>query len=411
MITKNNLIPILRFPNYYDHWHEIKLGNVGTFKNGLNKDKNDFGFGYPFINLLDVFGNSTIKKDEYDLVNATDRDLKLYNFNKGDVLFIRSSVKREGVGETILVIENLPKTVYSGFLIRFREISQILELPFKKYCFLIESFRRQLLSYATTSANTNINQESLAKLYIRFPSKPEQKKIAGFLSAVDKKIENLTHKKELLEQFKKGVTQKIFSLKIRFKQDDGNAYPDWEEKQLSKFLKPAFRKIPKPSEPYLAIGIRSHCKGTFKKPKSDPNKIAMEKLFVVKESDLVVNITFAWEGAIALIKKEDDGGLVSHRFPTYTFNRKEVLNEFFKYIIIQKRFRYILGVLSPGGAGRNRVLSKNDFLKIKWTLPLIDEQRKITTFLYTIEQKTETISNQLIQTQQFRKGLLQQMFV
>jgi type I restriction enzyme S subunit len=176
-------------------------------------------------------------------------------------------------------------------------------------------------------------------------------------------------------------------------------------------LIPTFREIPTPSKLYLAIGVRSHCRGTFQKPDSDPNAIAMDKLFVVKENDLIVNITFAWEGAIAMVKKRDDGGLVSHRFPTYTFDRSKVLSAFFKYVFVQKRFRYTLDLISPGGAGRNRVLSKKEFLKIKWTMPLIEEQKKIASFLETIDKKIEKVTNQLTQTQKFKKGLLQQMFV
>ena len=87
------------------------------------------------------------------------------------------------------------------------------------------------------------------------------------------------------------------------------------------FLISASRPVNKPGSNYLALGIRSHGKGTFLKPDSDPEKNAMETLYEVKENDLIVNITFAWEGAIAVAKKEDDGALVSHRFPMYEFNK------------------------------------------------------------------------------------------
>lgn len=158
--------------------------------------------------------------------------------------------------------------------------------------------------------------------------------------------------------------QKIFSQEIRFRDDDGSDYPDWEEHKLNDFLIPKLRKVDKPSGKYLAIGIRSHCKGTFQKPNSDPKKISMTELYQISENDLIVNITFAWEGAIAIVKKDDQDGLVSHRFPTYVFNKKITSSDFFKYIIKQKRFIFMLGLISPGGAGRNRVMSKKDFLKL-----------------------------------------------
>jgi len=264
---------------------------------------------------------------------------------------------------------------------------------------------------ASSSTMPALNFSALRTLSLNSPTLPEQQKIASFLSAIDEKIRQLTRRKELLEKYKKGVMQQLFSGKLRFKDEQGKAYPKWEQKLLSEFLIPTIREIPKPIHEYLAIGIRSHCKGTFQKPNSDPKKIEMESLFVVKENDLIVNITFAWEGAIALAKKQDDGGLVSHRFPTYTFNRNKVLFEFFKYVFTQRRFRSTLDLISPGGAGRNRVLSKKEFLKIKWTIPSTDEQYKIASFLSGLDTKIESVSAQIEGTQVFKKGLLQKMFV
>jgi type I restriction enzyme, S subunit len=257
----------------------------------------------------------------------------------------------------------------------------------------------------------SLSKTTIGSLVVNLPSLPEQKKIAFFLSAVDEKIQQLTKKKELLEQYKKGVMQQLFSGQLRFKDENGNPYPDWEEKLLGDVLEQQVREVPKPIINYLAIGVRSHVKGTFQKPDSDPKKIAMEKLFVVKENDLVVNITFAWEGAIAIVKKEDEGGLVSHRFPTYTFREEQTSHDYFKQIIIDKKFRFTLDLISPGGAGRNRVLSKKEFVKIKWSFPCIEEQQKIATYLSSIDTKIESVNNQITQTQTFKKGLLQQMFV
>jgi type I restriction enzyme S subunit len=171
------------------------------------------------------------------------------------------------------------------------------------------------------------------------------------------------------------------------------------------------REVPKPNINYLAIGVRSHCKGTFQKPDSEPHKIAMDKLYQVKENDLIVSITFAWESAIAIVKKEDENGLVSHRFPTYTFNKKVAIVDFFRYVIIQKKFRFMLDLISPGGAGRNRVMSKKDFLKLKWNMPCVEEQNKIANFLSSIDTKIEQTQKQLEKTKEFKKALLQQMFV
>jgi type I restriction enzyme S subunit len=199
--------------------------------------------------------------------------------------------------------------------------------------------------------------------------------------------------------------------RLRFKDDDGLDFPEWEIKKLEDFLILEFREVEKPRELYLAIGIRIHCKGTFQKPEANPEKNAMDNLFQVKESDLIVNITFAWEGAIAIVKKEDNNGLVSHRFPTYVFKEEVTNATFFQYIFIQPRFREKLELISPGGAGRNRVMSKKGFLKIKCEIPTVPEQTKIANFLTALDDKISHNQTQLHAVRHYKQGLLQQLFV
>ena len=193
---------------------------------------------------------------------------------------------------------------------------------------------------------------------------------------------------------------------LRFPEYSAN----WSQRLLSDFLIPTLREIEKPKVNYLAIGLRSHCKGTFQKPDSDPSKIAMEKLFRVKENDLIVNITFAWEGAIAIVKENDEGGLVSHRFPTYTFDTNITSHHFFKHQFINKRFRYLLDLISPGGAGRNRVMSKKEFVKLKVPLPSVGEQQKIAAFLTAVDKKIEQLSKKQELLGEYKKGAMQQIF-
>lgn len=198
--------------NDYPDWEEKRLGEIGDFKNGLNKSKEDFGFGFPFINLMDVFGKTSIVKGNYDLVNASETELKTYNLKRGDVLFIRSSVKREGVGEASVILEDMDKTVYSGFLIRLREKDENkqMDLNFKKYCFSTQKFRNNLLAFSTTSANTNINQESLNLIGVNLPSLEEQQKIASFLTSIDDKINAVGWQLEQTQVYKKGLLQQMF---------------------------------------------------------------------------------------------------------------------------------------------------------------------------------------------------------
>jgi type I restriction enzyme, S subunit len=205
-----------RLEGFSDEWEVKTLSEIGEFKNGINKGKEDFGYGYPFVNLMDVFGvNDLSNPSVFGLINSTEIDKKVYNLKKGDVLFIRSSVKPDGVGLTAVIKNDLKDTVYSGFLIRFRS-NETLDLNFKRYCFNEEGFRNKIIINSTVSANTNINQDSLKNIEIKVPpSVSEQKAIAEILSDMDNEIAMLEVKRDKFKTVKQGMMQELLTGKTR----------------------------------------------------------------------------------------------------------------------------------------------------------------------------------------------------
>ena len=165
-------------------WEQRKLKDIGTLKNGMNFSKEEMGIGFPFVNLQDVFGNTIIDISQLGRAMASPSQLKKYSLLEGDVLFVRSSVKLEGIGEAALVPINLEATTFSGFLIRFRDDYGI-DKDFKKFMFKIEKIRNQLISQATDSANKNISQQAIANLDITVPQETEQRKVGLFFSTLD----------------------------------------------------------------------------------------------------------------------------------------------------------------------------------------------------------------------------------
>ncbi|MDN6616099.1 MAG: restriction endonuclease subunit S [Enterococcus sp.] len=185
---------------------------------------------------------------------------------------------------------------------------------------------------------------------------------------------------------------------------------DWEQRELGNLVDLVVREVPKPNEPYYRMSVRSHAKGTFRQFVDNPDSVAMDKLFVVKKDDLVVNITFAWEHAIAIVPEENDGLLVSHRFPTYRANGNSDI-EFLHYLVSKEDFRRKLEFISPGGAGRNRVLNKKDFLKLKMYAPELDEQKRIGTFFKQLDNTISLHQRELELLQLTKKAFLQKLFV
>lgn len=199
-----------------EDWDVTKLGELGKFKNGINKDADSFGHGSPFINLMDVFGKPQIKGDEnFGLIHSTPLEQKEYGVLEGDVLFIRSSVKPSGVGLTSVAKSTLKQVVYSGFLIRFRS-NKILDNKFKVHCFYEESFRKRIVAASTVSANTNINQDALKDIQIAYPVEiEEQSAIATILSDMDNEIQTLEQRLTKTRQIKQGMMQQLLTGRTR----------------------------------------------------------------------------------------------------------------------------------------------------------------------------------------------------
>lgn len=337
------------------------------------------------------------------LPTVPDDKVKNYELVKeGDLIISDASEDYEGVGKAIEVVNLGEKKMISGLhTFHVREKMPVFAKLFKGYVSLHEDVVKQYRKLATGTKVYSISKDSLLKIQIPLPPIPEQQKIAKILSTLDKAIQQTQSLIEKLELRNKALA---FSL-LRGQLVKKNS----KKISLSKFLTFTPREIEKPQKNYLALGIRSYGKGIFHKTDFDPKAISMEKLYEVKENDFIVNITFAWEHAVAIISKEDEGGLVSHRFPTYVINQKTVSVEFFRHIILQPFFKQMLDNISPGGAGRNRVLSKKDLLKLVISVPSLEEQHSIAEILNTAYQELKQYQEKLKALQQQKKGLMQQL--
>ncbi|MEO9348251.1 restriction endonuclease subunit S [Acinetobacter radioresistens] len=402
--------PKLRFKEFDGDWTSKQLGKIIGVSSASRVFKEQWqDSGVPFFRTSDVvsiFKNKENEKAYISLELFEELAKKSGKIKQGDLLVTGGGT----IGIPYLVPNDQPLYFKDADLLWMKS-SGIVEGSFLYNFFISPKFREYLKSISHTGTISHFTIEQAKATPFGFPSKEEQTKIASFLSAVDEKISQLTQKHELLSQYKQGMMQKLFSQQLRFKADDGSEFGEWEEIKLTDFLKFTPRPIEKPNTNYHALGVRSHFKGLFNKFDSEPNKISMDTLYRVKRNDVVVNITFAWEGAMAIAEKEHDEGLVSHRFPTYLCDDSKINLHFFKYRFIQKDFLSALQLCSPGGAGRNRVLNKSAFLEISFSKPTLEEQTKIANFLSSIDQKIEIVAQQIEQAKTWKKGLLQQMFV
>lgn len=334
-------------------------------------------------------------------------ELAGYLAAKDDLLFNRTN-SLELVGKT--AIFDCPGGVYTyaSYLVRFRIRASNADPHFVNYFFNLPASRKRLRNLATPGVSQcNINPTVLQKYFlVPVPPLPEQRRIAVVLRTWDRALERLEKLLKVQQQFKAGLRQQLLTGKHRFREFSKN---QWTKMKIGEFTRPTQRIVKKPAKAFKALGLRSHGKGTFLKENFDPAAIELTELFEVKKDDLIVNITFAWEGAIAIAGAGDDGALVSHRFPTYVFNTAHVIPEYFRHVITQRIFVRKLGLISPGGAGRNRVLSKRDFLRIEVPIPTIAEQQRIAAVLNGCDREIRLLQSELAALKDQKRGLMQKL--
>ena len=268
-------------------------------------------------------------------------------------------------------------------------------------------------------------REDLISLPISLPSKEEQTKIASFLSAVDEKISQLTQKHELLNQYKQGMMQKLFSQEIRFKADDGREFGEWEEKTLidsvDTNIKWSFTGGPfgsnLKSEDYTELGIRiiqlqNIGDGAFLndyKIYTSPEKanellscnIYPDEILISKMGDPVARC--------CIVPKHHDRYVMCSDGIRLVVDKKNYSSIFMFYQINYQDFRQSASDVSTGSTRKRIGLSDLKQLPIK--VPCLEEQTKIANFLSAIDQKIEVVAQQIEQAKTWKKGLLQQMFV
>lgn len=161
---------------------------------------------------------------------------------------------------------------------------------------------------------------------------------------------------------------------------------------------------------YREIGIRSHGKGIFYKEPVTGKSLGDKRVFHIEPNCFVVNIVFAWEHAIAKTTDKEIGMIASHRFPMYRPKNNSCDIDYILYLFKTKYGKYLLGLASPGGAGRNKTLGQNEFARLSVLLPPVEEQIKIAAILATWDKAIEIVEKLIEKSEMQKKGLMQILF-
>ena len=421
--TDKQLVPASRFKEFEGSWIKKKLIDWKLVV--LDGDR---GSNYPsggdfqpegyclFMNAKNVTKTGFSFEERMFITKEKDELLRKGKLKREDlVLTTRGSVGHIAYYEQSIPFENL--RINSGMVV-IRNENKLINSKFIYVNFHTPSLIRQVSTIAFGSAQPQLTVKEINKFKFNIPSLPEQQKIASFLSAVDEKIQQLTKKKALLEQYKKGVMQQLFSGQLRFKDDTStslsagneNPYPDWEEKKLGEIAEIVGGGTPETVKPdYWDGEIQWFTPTEIRSKYISNSKRTITQLGLSKSAAKILpagTILFTSRATIAELGFATQECTTNQGFQSLIVNENNVSEFIYQLIKINKN-----EFVRKSQGSTFLEISSKEMKKMKFNFPCYEEQQKIATYLSSIDTKIEAVNNQITQTQTFKKGLLQQMFV
>ncbi|MDW3898625.1 restriction endonuclease subunit S [Staphylococcus saprophyticus] len=403
MTNEMKNVPGLRFPEFDGYWEEKKLkdiSNKGMY--GIGASATEFDGENVYVRITDI--NESSRKINNDKLTSPDKLDKKYLLNENDVLFARTGAS---TGKTYIHkhYDRDKNYYFAGFLIKFEfKNNYLANFIFQNT--LTKRFENWVSVMSVRSGQPGINSEEYGKLKMMFPSKVEQNKIGAFFSKLDRQIELEEQKLEKLEEQKKGYMQKIFSQELRFKDKNGNDYPEWKKEIIGNIATTFSGGTPSSTNSTFYTGeipfIRS---GEISKNSTElminEKAISNSSAKMVETGDLLYALYGATSGEVAISKIN---GAINQA--VLCIRSQESIGYIFNYLKMKKD--QILKTYIQGGQGN---LSASIIKKVDIDLPSLEEQKLIGHFFNKFDDYIEIQSDKVKLLKERKKGFLQKMFV
>lgn len=415
--------PKLRFKEFDGNWNKNTIGNfVLNYKGGASLTPADF-VEYSDCEVIPKKAISSGGLLQLDKVVPTFCTLEFFNSNQNYIVdseylitTLRDLVPSGPSIGYIVKYESNKRYILAQGVYGFR-IKNDLNRDFLIQFSNTSKFRLHMQSIMVGSTQVHIRNQDYFSTELHTPSLLEQTKIATFLSAVDEKISQLTQKHALLSQYKQGMMQKLFSQQIRFKADDGSEFGEWEIKSIKDVADvKGGKRIPKgyalvnenTGHPYITV---SDMNRSYSIDRTNIRYVPLEvvdtiKRYTITDKDIFISVAGTL-GIIGKIPTEFNGANLTENADKLT--NLKCHQDFLIYLLDSGYLSELIESTATTSAQPKLALYAIEQLEIQ--IPCFEEQTKIANFLSTIDQKIEVVAQQIEQTKQWKKGLLQQMFV
>ncbi|MFV8369478.1 restriction endonuclease subunit S [Flavobacterium sp. LB2R40] len=375
-------------------WKLIKFEDLFDFKNGINSSKEFYGDGVKFINVMEIIYNNSITIDKIKgSVTITEEQLVNYSVKKGDVLFNRTSETQKEIGLSAVYLSD-EKVVFGGFVIRGISKNDILDLNFKKSCFLSKIVRDQIIKGGQGAVRTNIGQTDLEKILLPVPPLLEQQKIASIIDVWDVAIDNCTAIIENLKNRNKGLVNKLIIDNGELNVKLGNVFVE--------------SKIPTvDADVNKRITVRLTLKGIEKRGVRGSELEEATSYYLRKSGQFIYGKQNLHKGAFGIIPDELDGFESSSDIPAFDIN-KEFNSKYIFYYFSRRHFYEKLEDISTG-TGSKRIQPK-ELYKVEIKVPsTLEKQNAIVKIIDTATDELTKYEQKLETLQVQKKGLMQQL--
>ena len=403
-------VPKLRFKEFDGDWSNKKIGNIaskvgsGSTPRGGAEAYTDHGI--IFIRSQNVNNDQLLLDDVAYIPEETHVKMSGSKVIANDILL---NITGASIGRSCVVPHDFTEANVNQHVCIIRTPN---DDPIFVQSFLSsENGQNAIQSKQAGGGREGLNFQAIRSIDFHFPpSKEEQAKIASFLSNVDEKISQLTQKHTLLSQYKQGMMQKLFSQQIRFKADDGSEFGEWESKTLGDVADIVGGGTPSTNnEEYWNGNVAWLTPSEINKKFIGRSKRTISEFGVQKSSAKklpIGTVLFTSRATIGEVAISTAQVTTNQGFQSFIVNSK-ILNEFLYYWIVKNKQQFI----ERASGSTFLEISKSKIQPMKILLPCIEEQTKIASFLSAIDQKIEVVAQQIEQAKQWKKGLLQQMFV
>ena len=376
-------------------WEKNSLDSLFEFKNGLNTEKEQYGNGYKFVNVMDVFRNDILTESKIiGRVQVTDKQLEGYQLKYGDVLFNRTSETFDEIAIAAIYLDNAIAT-FGGFVIRARPKGNQIDPAYSVFLFQSKSYRSQVVKLGQGAIRANIGQKDLARVCILVPPLAEQKKIAQILSTWDKAISVTEKLLANSQQQKKALMQQLLTGKKRLLDENGVRFSgEWKQDvnlgsiiNISKGVQINKNTLSEDGQfPVINGGIA-------------PSGFTSE--FNTDENTITISEGGNSCGYVAFQKKSFWCG--GHCYAV----RKTALDLSFTFHLLKYNELKIMGLRV--GSGLPNIQKKAIEAFTKLSVPNFEEQQKIAAVLSAADVEISTLEKKLACLKDEKKALMQQL--